>query len=209
MEEFNKKTLIEALSSLKEHEPPNSIWENINLEMELGQEEIVSKLMIHGLPEYEPPTKVWDHISSKLGKVRTAKVIAFKWRKPLAIAASVALLLSAYFLINDNMPINPDEAQIALNYSIEEVDDMLLVKDWKDDEGDFELYQELCNIKKYVCEHPEFQVLQREFNELSDAVKELETAVGDFGTDAGLISQIKEIELERTDIFKKMMVMLI
>ena len=136
-------------------------------------------------------------------------MVAFNWRKPLAIAASFALVFTALFLLQDNEVSQLNTETIAIQYTTEQVDDLVLVKDWKEDESDFERYQELCNIKKYICEHPEFQILQREFVELSDAVKELEYAIGEYGTDPGLISQIKEIELERTDIFKKMMVMLI
>ena len=210
MKEINKKTLIEALSALKQHNPPGLVWENINMELELGQEEIIPKKMLSELPEYEPPTKVWEKIERSLGQRQEAKIIPLKWRRALTVAASVILLAMSFFYfekIADANDLNPDK--IVLEYSVEEVDDKLLVNDWQEDAGDFELYKELCNAKKYICEHPEFQVLQKEFVELSEAAKELELAIGNYGTNADLITQIKEIELERTDIFKKMMVMLV
>ena len=205
MKDINKKTLIEALSSLKEYEPPVAVWEHIDMEMEMGQEEIVPLNMLHNLPEYDPPVSVWSGIEKELHVQHGARVVPMRWKRTLAIAASFALLLSAYFLIGDNDPMD----EIAMDYSTEVVDDVILVKDWQQDEEAFGLYKELCDAKKYICEHPEFQVLQSEFVELSDAVKELEYAIGNFGTSADLVSQIKDIELERTGIFKKMMVMLI
>ena len=60
-----------------------------------------------------------------------------------------------------------------------------------------------------LCEQPEFKQLHNELEELTSAKNELASALGDFGTDANLVTQIKEIELERNDIVKKMMVMLI
>lgn len=208
MEEINKKTLIEALSSLKDHEPPDSLWTQIDREMELGEEESFSPLSLHQLPEYDPPEKVWKAIAKGLEQDSTAKIFKLGWRKPLAIAASFSLIIAAYFLLKTDQ-LDASDTVIALNYSLEQVDDVLMEKDWKEDEKSFELYHELCSAKKYICEHPEFQVLQREFEELSDAIKEIETAIGDYNTNANLITQIKEIELERTDVFKKMMVMLI
>ena len=205
MEEINKKTLIEALSSLREHEPPDDIWDNVNMELKLGLDEFFPKEALYDLPEYDPPTQVWSGIVRELWHQGHPKIVKLNWRKPLAIAASLALLLTAYFLIKEVDP----PLEISLKYSSEKVDDALLKKDWKDDEEAFEIYHELCTTKKYICEHPEFQMLQQEFDELSEAMNEIELAIGDFGTNTDLIVQIKEIELERTDIFKKMMVMLI
>ena len=209
MEEFNKKTLIEALSSLRDHDPPDSLWTYIDRELELGEEEIYPPSAIHELPEHEPPEKVWGAILGELEGESSAKVVKMNWWKPLAVAASLTLLVVAYFLLKPSTLKDNSLELIAVNYSTEEVDNLLIKKDWKEDKESFELYLELCSAKRYICEHPEFQVLQREFTELSEAIEEIEMSMGDYNTDANLITQIKEIELERTDIFKKMMVMLI
>lgn len=241
MEELNKKTLIEALSSLKEHEPPVSVWEKIDLEMEFGLSEIVPKhnlleLPLHNPPvsvwenisldlesvqsasnsakflrrltEYDPPESVWANISKALDQGQGAKIVPMTWRKPLSVAASLAVLISAYWFLG-NKTETGFQPNVTLNYTTELVDDLLLTKDWNEDDADFERFHELCSVKKYICQHPEFQMLQQEFEELSGAVQELEEAVGAYGTDPSLIGQIKEIELERTTVFKKMMVMLI
>ncbi|HFA47571.1 MAG TPA: hypothetical protein ENJ95_00980 [Bacteroidetes bacterium] len=208
MEEFNKKTLIEALSSLKEHEPPEFIWDRIDLQLEEAGEELVSKKMLQNLPVHEPPAEVWQNIVKKLNRGRGAKIVLIGWRKALAVAASLAILLAAYFTFKTDLPTAPEEA-FTVTYSTEEMDDNLFAKDWKEDEAAFEEFEELCDVKKYVCEQPEFQSLKDELNELTAAIGDLETAIGQYGTNADLILQIKNIELERTDILKKMMVMLI
>ena len=196
MKEINKKTLIEALSSLKEYSPPDTVWENIDMELELGAEEFVSKKMLAELPEHEPPEIVWNKIAGKIGHRSSAKIIPMKWRRPLSIAASFAVLLAAYFLPQVDQPNPISEEKISLVYSTETIDDLLLKNDWEQDDEAFEMYKELCNAKKYICEHPEFQTLQNEFEELTAAVEELEYAIGNYGSDASLVMQIKEIELE-------------
>ncbi len=209
MKEFNKKTLIEALSSLKEHDPPGSVWQDIDMEMEEGKSAFVPDKILMELPEYEPPTRIWQTIVGYLEQGNKTKIIGIGWEKPLAVAASAALLVAAYFLFNNSQNTVVSPADYVIGYSVEELDDKLFAKDWKEDDDAFELYQELCYSKNYICQHPEFQVLQREFEELSQAVNELEIAIGSYGTNAELIVQIKDIELERTDIFKRMLVMLI
>ncbi len=205
MEEINKKTLIEALSSLRDHEPPEDIWEQIKMELEVGSEELFPRKVLRRLPQYNPPAKVWNGVLEVLENENKPKIVQMRWAKPLAIAASLALLFAAYFIFQEP----PNDEAIVLNYATEQIDDSLLEKDWKEDEEAFEVYHELCTAKKYICEHPEFQMLQQEFDELSEAINEIEMVLGDFGTNTDLISQIKDIELERTNIFKKMMVMLI
>ena len=209
MEEINKKTLIEALSSLKEYNPPEAVWENINMELELGAEEFISRKMLAELPEHDPPEMLWNQITDQLSGSNEAKLVSINWRRPLAIAASFTVLLIAYFLLQNQTPDQLESEEMVLKYSTETVDDRLLLNDWEQDDEAFEMYKELCDAKKYICEHPEFQTLQKEFEELTAAVEELEYAMGNYGSDASMIKQIKEIELERTGLFKKMMVMLI
>ncbi|MEO1260590.1 MAG: hypothetical protein AAFZ15_17470 [Bacteroidota bacterium] len=209
MKEINKKTLIEELSSMKEYSPPDTVWENIDMELELGADEFVSKKMLAELPEHEPPEMVWEKISKRIRSKGSARLVPMRWRRPLSIAASIAALLAAYFTIQPLTPIPSGEEKISLVYSTETIDNRLLENDWDQDDEAFELYKELCDAKKYICEHPEFQTLQNEFEELTAAVEELEYAIGNYGSDASLVLQIKEIELERTGLFKKMMVMLI
>lgn len=208
MEEHNKKTLIEALSSLPEYEPSEELWNNIESEIGGPDGDIVPPQLLQSLPQYEPPEAVWAGILKNLeaGKPQ-AIVVMFGWRRALAVAASLALLLVVFWQINRSTATEPQA--VAMNYSEENVDPMLLVRDWDEDEDAFTEFLSLCEAKKTVCEQPEFKQLQGELEELTAAKDELKTAIGEFSTDADLVLQIKEIELERTDVLKKMLAMLI
>lgn len=207
MKEHNKKTLIEALSSMKEHEPPEAVWLNIRHEMQPENADAIPERLLKSLPEYSPPEKVWKNIERKLAEGATGRIIPFGWKKTLTVAASLALLLVVYSQLTKKATIAPES--VAVSFSQETVDPMLLERDWDEDEAVFNEYLSICQEKTFICEQPEFKQLQEELEELTTAKQELAQAVGDYGTDPDLILQIKEIELERTGILKKMIVMLI
>ncbi len=208
MEEQNKKTLIEALSSLPEHEPNEMLWEQIEEQMEGGLEGVLPAQLLLSLPQYEPPASAWYGILKRLEADKSgAKIVSIGWRKALAIAASLAVLLVAFWQLNK--PRQVEMNLVAVNFSEETVDPLLLEHDWDEDEEAFGEFLSLCEAKKVVCEQPEFKLLQGELEELTAAKEELKTAIGEFSTDADLVLQIKEIELERNDVLKKMMAMLI
>lgn len=208
MEEQNKKTLIEALSSLPEHEPKDMLWEQIEEEMEGGLSSVLPAQLIQSLPQYEPPVEAWNGILKTLeGERQGAKIVALKWRKALAVAASIAALFIVFWQMNRTHKVEMNVVEVT--FSEEKVDPLLLQRDWDEDEEAFNEFLTLCEAKKTICEQPEFKQLQSELEELTSAKEELATALGEFGTDAELVIQIKEIELERNDIVKKMMVMLI
>ena len=208
MEEINKKTLIESLSALPEHEPPDKVWAAIEAEMEAATDTPYTRQQLRELPEHEPPTGIWSAIEKRLDRAgqESGKIVPLLGRISLAVAASLALLLAAYWLLQDAGQA-PDE--FTISYSTEVADDQLLEHDWNEDEEAFEQFHQLCEAKKYICEHPEFQVLKTELDELTEAKESIQAAIGSYGTDPELVIQIKEIELERTDVLKKMMVMLI
>lgn len=206
MKEHNKKTLIEALSSLQEHEPPEELWMGIEEELE-QHDQIVPPELLKTLPMYEPPPSVWDGIAGELIPQRPAKVVRLGWQRVLSVAASVALVLVAYWQLQPEKALQPEN--VSVSFSEETVDPALLARDWQEDEDAFREYLAICEAKKFICEQPEFKKLQDELEELTLAKDELDEVIGAYGAAPELISQIKEIELERTDILKKMMVMLI
>ncbi|MBI5914526.1 MAG: hypothetical protein HY842_04055 [Bacteroidetes bacterium] len=208
MEEHNKKTLIEALSSLPEYEPSEELWDNIEGEIGGADGDIVPPQLLLKLPQYEPPEAVWAGILKNLEAEKPqAKVVPLSWRQALAVAASLALLLVVFWQINRGTANEPQA--VAVKYSVENVDPVLLVRDWDEDEDAFTEFLTLCEAKKTVCEQPEFKQLQGELDELTAAKDELKAAISEYTTEAEMVLQIKEIELERTDVLKKMMAMLI
>ena len=202
MEEHNKKTLIEALSSLPSYEPKAELWGRI--EQAAEDELLFPKDAIKALPEHEPPAHIWLQIAKTLDQ--KGRVVPLGWRRALAVAASLAFVVFSILMLN-NQPTGVEE--FSISYSTEMPDPLLTNQDWDEDEDAFLQFLEICEAKKYICEQPAFRQLQTELEELTEAKLALKEAVGDYGADAELVTQIKEIELERTDLLKKMMVMLI
>jgi hypothetical protein len=205
MKEINKKILIEALSTLPEYEPPVTLWDS--LESLMGAEEWMQGVDLSDLPEHNPPDAIWANIERGLAKGgRTVRMLTLHWKAVASVAASVALLLSAALWLN-----RPKESadEGILSYSTEAVDPLLMNNDWDEDEPAFQDFLAICETKKTICSQPAFQQLQTDLEELTDAKQAIKAAMGGYGATPDLVLQIKDIELERNDIVKKMMVMLI
>jgi hypothetical protein len=223
MKEINKHTLIEALASLPEYEPPCSIWKAIDDQLVLHrgvaaleeyeppslvwdniQNELVLQKSISELPEYAPPTLVWNNIAEQLGMVKPqqqGRVVSMKkWIRYAGAAAVIGILtIFGLELIN---PIENGDGQ--LSYHVETVDEDLFKNDWNEDEDAFEYLMNICKERTIDCENPEFKSLKMELEELNDAKSMLEEAIGSYGTNANLIAEMREIEFARTDIVKRM-----
>ena len=197
MKEINKHTLIEALASLPEYEPPTSVWDTI-------QNDLVLQKSVGALPQYEPPTSVWEQISGELQSTKPkqmGRVVSMqKWIRYAAAAAVIGLI--AFFGWNKLGTTVTAAEEFA--YSTETVDDFLLKKDWNEDEDAFQYLLNICKEKVLASDNPEFKSLKMKLEELDDAKAMLEEAIGSYGTDANLIAQMREIEFARTDIVKKM-----
>lgn len=203
MKEFNKHNLIEAIQSLPEYEPKDSLWDKISDELEANPVDVPLQKCISELPQYEPPAFIWDNIEKGLQPQKTAKIVRFR-RSSYAAAAAMAVLLAAFgwLMLGDNSE-SIDLGSGDLAYSTETVDDKLLAHDWNEDEDGFELVMNICNEQKFKCDNPEFKALKAELEELNEAKEELEYAIGSYGTNADLIAQIREIEFARTDLLEK------
>ncbi len=207
MKELNKHILTKAIDSLPEFEPPLAIWDYIedNLTNDFSDARLREKLQT--LPSYDPPELVWEGIDAGLDKQPKfgAGVIQFNnWRRIASIAATLTILLFAGWWL-----INAESNDNSLAYSTEVLNEDLFKQDWDDDEGAFDELMQLCKIKIATCKEPEFQRLQEELDELNNAKIALKNALGKFGTDPNLISQIRDLELERTEKMKKMIEKLI
>lgn len=223
MKEINKHTLIEALASLPEYEPPRAVWDAIEGELVLQkgvaelaeheppslvwdniQNDLVLQKGIAELPEYAPPAMVWDNISAELETTKpqqTGRVVTMrKWMRYAAAAAVIGVLT----ILGLNLINTEETTEGQLTYSVETVEDDLLKKDWNDDEDAFDYLMNICKERALACENPEFKSLKMELEELNDAKSMLEEAIGNYGTNADLIAEMREIEFARTDIVKRM-----
>lgn len=210
MKEKNKHILSEALEKLPEHEPKDSLWNFIEDDLNHSHSNQRLKEGLQALPVYDPPESVWNQIDSELIKSQNSEARIIKMgnrRRLFSIAAAVAVLMAAgWWIFGLNGGENTDSA---LAFSTEILDDNLMKQDWNDDEGAFDELMTLCKVKIATCQNPEFVRLQSELDELNDAKEALNQAIGKFGTNANLISQIKTLELERTEIMKEMIEKLI
>ncbi len=204
MNEFNKQSLHKAIASLPEYQPPSTVWEEIDMELErdLSKEKLLSELK--ELPSYDPPQKIWKNIARKLSARKNpggVKVVLLgRWKRMGSIAAAVVVLLTVTWWLQKKK----QTSEIRLSYSVETVDDELLKRDWNDDEDGFKQIEAICRNHKFISDRPDFKQLREELEELAGAKKALEQAIGKYGTGVELINQIKSIELERTDILEKM-----
>ncbi|RMG84726.1 MAG: anti-sigma factor [Bacteroidetes bacterium] len=212
MKEKNKHILDQAIRQLPQYEPPAEIWNFIREDLDFGFENERLKEGLERLPQYDPPDTLWDEIDRKLDAPAPTLRVVSKSRRLLpafwrTIAAAVVILL-AVGLWNQTPQTQTDSAG-ELSYSTEVVDEQLIKKDWNDDERAFDELMAMCKVKINTCASPDFQKLKSELDELTKAKKELDSALGRFGTDPVLITQIKNLELERTELMKAMIEKLI
>ncbi len=203
MKEINRSTLIEALSMLPQHDPPDELWPVVETELDLLAVLPEKESLAEVMAEFDPPGEVWEKVSNQLHK--EGRVVPF--RKWIArIAAAVVLLMASWWALNFNRPVQ-DEGVIS--YSVEVLDPILEKNDWDEDEDAFQQFMALCRNGHFICEQASFKNLESELEELTEAKNDLKEVIGAYGATPELVQQMKEIELERTDILKKMMVMLI
>ena len=201
MQELNLSTLKKAIDQLPLYEPDEQLW--LEIEDGLDEIELDQKLQktIPNLVQHNPPEMVWENIEAVLEQEIIAKKEAVKirpLRKWLALAASVVLLLGlGWWMQNNN--------KVTITYSEEQIENTLpmLSFDGDDDEAAFAMIDEICKAGMLICHDVDFLNLKTELDELTTARNELKEAMGEFNTDKFLIAQLTEIELERSDVLKK------
>lgn len=207
MKELNYDTLRKALSQLPVHEAPADTWAQVaqvmdqhkNLHRALGK-----------MPNHQAPDLVWDRILEHLnadGTLRAkprVKMIPMRW--VLSAAAALAIMIiGAWWVLqyqNEGIEspvlvmetITKDTIDTAITAIVEETED----------EG-FDYIQALCAQKDPLCDVPEFKVLKVELDELTEAKQELRMAIGQFGDDSELTTQLVRIEQERSELLQQIM----
>lgn len=195
-QELNSNNLKEAITRLPIYAPPNTIWAQIDYELNLQKG-------IQQLPQHQPSDLVWQVIETDLVKsVRVVKPSSTKWSfwiNKLSIAAAVLLLIGTSWWIFSTT-ITPNQ----LSYSQEIINAQLLTEDWEEDSEALAQIEAICQLNNYACTATEFQSLEEELKELNEAKLTLTQAIENFGKDTQLIAKLSEVELERTAVLKKM-----
>ena len=203
--------LKNALLNLKQYEPLASTWINVNDVLnEADEEDKKLKNALQKLKQYEPPAATWSKILQELPALQEPQrrgIVQLFPKIRLQIAASVfgaMLMLGAYFYIIKT----PADGISAIVYSQETVDDELLKANAAintEDENAFAMIDEICTQRAFVCEQPEVKNLKSTLDELNAAHSELKDAIGNYGTDSDLQQKLQAIDMERTEVLKKIM----
>lgn len=169
--------------NLPEYEPSDNVWQNIEAKLNLDS----FRQVVKNLPEYEPEEKVWANISSQLNNTKSSPI---KW----VVAASILVGFALYFSLKNNEVI----------YSKQEIAPDLLLTEKDQNQYGYEEIKKICSEDKIICEKPEFKALETELEELNTASIELKMAIGKYNTEPELITQLAEIENQKSDIIRKM-----
>lgn len=191
---LNERVLDEALSRLKPIVPPESVWSAID--NELSKKEVLGRLS-----QYEPPVEVWNRIEESLGE---DKIVSISRRKRVFrtiqwVSAIAAMLIFGFFLFKSVI-----STSTTITYSEEwiETGDISF---WEEEDVEVEaVLDELCQENPQACNNPEFKELQEELDFLEQAKREILSQMSEYDENPELEIVLTKIELERTDLIKKM-----
>lgn len=214
MKELNKHILDEALQKLPMYSPKPLLWEQISV----GLDEVVAQEAYDttrkSLPVYSPPANLWDRIASELDtpvsapESKPTPIISIRkkmYSRVIKYASVVvfAVTAGAYLFLNNSNTIEYTDS-VHINYGQERVVLASYTPDWEEDEDAFQTVLSFCQEQSFVCERPDFRILKDELLELNHARESLKDALMRYGDDAELIAQLTQIEMERSDVLKKM-----
>ena len=196
MKEKNYRTLRDALDRLPEYEPGPAAWSNIANRL-AGPADRTRASLADRLPTYAPPPQVWNKVSQGLDAPRATVVRRLSPRGWVAVAAAaVVLLLVAVPLIGyDAGP------EITYAYTQEATPDPV-VADWDDDETSFVRAREAVQERN----EPQLNSLGHELDELTSAREEVKAMLVAYGEDPGMVRQLAEIERERDDVYRRILI---
>ena len=202
MKERNYDNLRRHLDGLPEHTPPAGLWRK--LEGRLADQSAAP--LNERLPSYAPPPDVWNHIGRELDAQPVAP-LRLAHRRPrrnrwLAVAAAVALLLSAGAFVINRSATTTSGPTITYAYTQEPAPARTPVNDWDEDEASFE------RVRSAIAERdePVLNVLASELDELTSAREEVKAMLASYGEDAGMVKQLAAIERERSDVYRRIIV---
>ena len=201
MKEVNRTNLQRAIQALPAYQPPEEIWDLISSELNRESGERPLREAVGHLRTYEPPEFVWEGIEKGLSEPLPShtKIRRLYPRIAAAVAAVLLILAAVQFW--------PEQTAAPLVvYSVEETSApaAVFVADWDADEDLISEVIDRFESSPKAIHSAGYDSLKEELEELNEAKEELETIMQKYGQDAGTVEQLKEIELERTDVIKEM-----
>lgn len=207
MKEKNKKSLDQAIQQLKTHEPPRRLWDSIEWSLEKEQSAEQLKESIDGMPVYEAPDAIWDQIEAQIEPAvdqsvevkPKSKILQISWQR---IAAAAMLAGLTFFSVQWLM--SGEQEVVNYSYSKETVEEHLLIVESDKNDEIYVMVMAYCNTEQNFNKQPELQNLKEELDELDLAKEVLMVAMQNYGKDAEIVSQLNELESERSTVLKKM-----
>ncbi|WP_116106467.1 hypothetical protein [Lewinella sp. IMCC34191] len=196
MKEKNYRTLREALDRLPNYDALGDSWSAIDGKLNQATSGASAPLGSR-LPTHAPPPGVWNTISKELDEDKRARMRRLPLRRwtSVAAAAAVLLLFVTVFLLYDGGP------EISYAYSREAAPEPV-VADWDDDENSFQLARREVEERN----EPHLNNLGHELDELTSAREEVKAMLVAYGEDPGIVQQLAEIERERDDVYRRIIV---
>ena len=205
MKEFNRDSLRRALDRLPQYDPEPGSWAMIERGLRgAGEPSSPSATGLQQrLPQYSPPPSVWNQLNEQLSRTGTGgghglpryrRLPAGLWRA----AAAIALLVGAFALYQtfDRGP------EISYSYRKETNFEPTFVADWRTEEPQFQsLTEEIAD-----SDNPAVNRLRGELEELTSARGDIEAMLDNYGHDPQLVRQLGEIERERSEVYRQLIV---
>ncbi len=196
MREKNYKTLRAALDRLPQYEAGSGCWSAIT--NKLTQASVRQRAPLGDrLPTYAPPTGVWNKVNKGLDERNAARLRHLPRRRFLRLAAAVAALVLALSLVFAYDP----GPEVSYAYSREEAPEPVIA-DWDEDESSFTQALEQVQQRN----EPHLNNLGHELDELTSAREEVKAMLVAYGEDPGIVLQLAEIERERDDVYRRIIV---
>jgi hypothetical protein len=207
MKEQNRNTLKAALSHLPEYSPEDGVWSAIDRDLFQREEHRKLQKALAELPAHTPPDSLWDRIASALPDDREERPVLRVFRRNLARAAAAAVFLLTGYLVWDFYIHSPEE-QVTFALVAEPMGEweasFLSQEPIATDENLIE--EAVTMFKESVAARlgDQYQIILAEWQELNDAKQALEEALEVYGQDPDLVRELKDIELARSEVVRKM-----
>jgi hypothetical protein len=182
-----------ALENLPTYEPSPGLWDRI--QRDLAHKEVLQSA-IRELPVYEPSPGLWDRIAADLPKAKSRSLSGW-WA---VAAALLALAVALPLLWPRDKPLETITFETVQQSGWQELQ-------WELPPDDEEAIREVAQrfAQSRIARQSEtYHLLQSELNELDAAKRELEGVLNTYGMDPDLIHQLKDIELQRSEVVKRM-----
>ena len=190
MNERNYDRLREALDRLPTYNSPaGDNWAEIARRL--------SPPLKEQLPTYAPPPAVWNAVSKELDAAPQARMRRLPIGRVLGIAATVLLLVvfGLFFVNREQGP------TVSYTYS-QEARPAPATADWDDDEASFTRARQEVLARN----EPRLNNLGHELDELTSAREEVKAMLTAYGEDPGVVRQLAEIERERDDVYRRIII---